>query len=108
MTIYTYLRPLTRRLALSAAVLLIAGPAALADPPGYYFQDMDQPAPATASSPIATDVQIAEVKQKADQALATAQQALRETRQTEESLLKAEHMGSEQPGQKMMTNKACN
>src|SRR5712692_2744972 len=42
-----------RRTALSAAMLLIAAPAALADPPGYLFRDFADPAPATASAPIA-------------------------------------------------------
>ena len=44
---------LLRRTALSAAMLLIAAPAALADPPGYLFRDFDDAAPATVSAPIA-------------------------------------------------------
>ena len=34
-----------RRAALSAAMLLIAAPAALADPPGYLFKDVEPDAP---------------------------------------------------------------
>jgi len=44
---------LLRRTALSAAMLLIAAPAALADPPGYLFRDFADPATATASAPVA-------------------------------------------------------
>jgi hypothetical protein len=49
---YGQARQLLRRTALSAAMLLIATPAALADPPGYLFQDFDGTAPATVSAPI--------------------------------------------------------
>ncbi|HEX9490733.1 MAG TPA: hypothetical protein VF930_10635 [Stellaceae bacterium] len=69
-----------------------AAPIALADVPGYEFQDFDQQssaihsgitaraatdAPNDASVP-QSDAQIAAANRKADQALATAQQALRE------------------------------
>ncbi|HEX9489909.1 MAG TPA: hypothetical protein VF930_06460 [Stellaceae bacterium] len=43
---------LLRRTALSAAMLLIAAPAALADTPGYLFRDFDDTAPATVSAPV--------------------------------------------------------
>jgi hypothetical protein len=52
MTTYNQARQLLRRTALSAAMLLVAAPAALADPPGYLFQDFDGTAPATVSAPI--------------------------------------------------------
>jgi hypothetical protein len=66
-----------------------AAPIALADVPGYLFQDFDQHSSANASGGTAdtssgsaasttTDAQIAAANRKADQALATAQQALRE------------------------------
>lgn len=60
-----------------------AAPIALADPPGYYFQDLP-PSSANASSnasSIATDAQIAAANRKADQALMTAQEALCEAQQ---------------------------
>lgn len=41
-----------RRAALSAAMLLIAAPAALADPPGYLFRDFADTAQATVSAPM--------------------------------------------------------
>ncbi len=44
---------LLRRTAFSAAMLLIAAPAALADPPGYLFRDFADTAPPTVSAPIA-------------------------------------------------------
>ena len=42
---------LLRRAALSAAMLLIAAPAAFADPPGYLFKDIEPGAPAVVSAP---------------------------------------------------------
>ena len=77
-------RKVLRRVVLSAALLLVAAPVALADPPGYYFQDFNQPFPATASNSTArtaTNAQIAAVSRKADQALVTARLALREAQQ---------------------------
>jgi hypothetical protein len=75
-------RKVLRRVVLSAALLLVAAPVALADPPGYCFQDFNQPFPATASNSTArtaTNAQI--VDRKADQALRTARLALREAQQ---------------------------
>jgi hypothetical protein len=75
---------LLRRAAFSAALLLLAAPAALADPPGYILQGFDDPAPANISDSTArsaTDAQIAAVNRKADQALETARLALREAQQ---------------------------
>jgi hypothetical protein len=68
---------------LSAALLLVAAPVALADAPGYYFQDLNQPSPANVSnSPrTATSAQIAAVNRKADQALETARRASRAAQQ---------------------------
>lgn len=43
---------LLRRAALSAAILLTAAPAALADPPGYLFQDFERTPPAVVSAPL--------------------------------------------------------
>jgi hypothetical protein len=70
-----------------------AAPIALADVPGYLFQDFDQHSSANASGGTAntssgsaasttTDAPIAAANRKADQALATAQQALREAQAT--------------------------
>jgi hypothetical protein len=65
-----------------------AMPIALADPPGYYFKD--DPLPSAAASVSATgtaiEAQIAAVNRKADQALATAEQALREAHQASSSV----------------------
>jgi hypothetical protein len=62
-----------------------AAPIALADVPGYEFQDFDQPSAnasgSAASTSTATDAQIEAANRRADQALATAQQALREAQQ---------------------------
>jgi hypothetical protein len=66
--------------ALGLLLASAAAPIALADPPGYYFKDFPQfsaNASGRAAS-TATDAQIAAANRKADQALATAQQALRE------------------------------
>ena len=47
-----HVRQSLRRAALSAAMLLIAAtPAALADPPGYLFKDIEPGAPAVVSAP---------------------------------------------------------
>jgi GGDEF domain-containing protein len=70
---------------LGLLALCAAAPLALADAPGSYFQDGDQRPAVTASVGIdrtQTDGQIEAVSRKADQALATAQQALREAEQT--------------------------
>jgi hypothetical protein len=56
-------------------------PVALADPPGYYFQDLPPSSAIASGSPASTDAQIAAANRKADQALSTAQQALREAQQ---------------------------
>jgi hypothetical protein len=45
-------RQLLRRAALSAAMILMAAPGALADPPGYLFQDFNQTAPAAVSAAV--------------------------------------------------------
>jgi hypothetical protein len=77
-------RQALRRAVLSAALLLVAAPVALADPPGYYFQDFNQPSPPAVSNrtaQTATNAQIAAVSRKADQALATARLALQEAQQ---------------------------
>ena len=52
MTTNNHARQLLRRAALSAAMLLVAAPAALADPPGYLFEDFEQVAVAVASAPV--------------------------------------------------------
>ena len=65
--------------------LCAAAPIALADPPGYYFQDWNQRPTAMPSVGIdraQSDAQIEAVNRKAEQALATAQQALRKAEQT--------------------------
>lgn len=69
---------------LGLLALSAAAPNALADPPGSYFQDWNQGPSANASVSIfspSTDAQIEAVNRKADQALATAQQALIEAQQ---------------------------
>ena len=65
---------------LGLLLALAAAPIALADPPGYYFQDSDPHSSVNASgiaASTANDAQIAAANRKANQALATAQQALR-------------------------------
>ena len=65
--------------------VIAAAPIALADPPGYYFQDWDQRPPVNASDRIARaapEPQIEAANRKADQALTIAQQALREAQQS--------------------------
>ena len=66
-------------------VVSAAAPIALADVPGYLFQNVDQRSSANASDSTArtaTDAQIEAANRKADQALATAQRALWEAQQT--------------------------
>lgn len=58
-----------------------AAPIALADPPGYYFQDLPLSSAIASGSAASTDAQIAAANRKADQALTTAKQALREVQQ---------------------------
>jgi hypothetical protein len=68
---------------LGLLLALAAAAMALADPPGYYFQDLP-PSSANASgsaAQTATDAQIAAANRKADRALTTATQALREVQQ---------------------------
>jgi hypothetical protein len=52
MIIHNRTRHVLHRAALSAALLLAAAPAALADPPGYLFQDFEQTIPSVASVPL--------------------------------------------------------
>ena len=69
---------------LGLLVVSAAAPIALADTPGYLFQDFDQHSSPNASSiaaQTATDAQIEAANQKADQALAAAQQALMQAQQ---------------------------
>jgi hypothetical protein len=78
-------RQVLRRTSLAAALILTAAPVALADPPGYYFQDFGLSSPAKtseSSASTASDVQLASINRKADQALATAREALRQVQQT--------------------------
>jgi hypothetical protein len=78
-------RQVARRTAAAAALLLMGASAALADPPGYLFQDFDQPSRAEvaeSAAQSASDPQIAAVNQKAEHALAAAREALREIQQT--------------------------
>ncbi len=61
-----------------------AAPIALADTPGYLFRDFDQHSSANASgsaASTATEAQVVAANRKADQALATARQAIREAQQ---------------------------
>ena len=73
-----------------------AVPIALADPPGYYFQDWQHPSANASGSAAstATEAQIAAANRKADQALATAQQALREAQQASTSRESAPTVGT--------------
>jgi hypothetical protein len=83
-------RQVLRRTSLAAALILMAAPVALADPPGYYFQDFGLSSAAKnseSSASTASDVQLASVNRKADQALATAREALRQVRQTAPQLV---------------------
>ncbi len=51
MTVHNQTRHMLRGAALSVLLLLAAAPAALADPPGYLFQDFAQSMPRVASVP---------------------------------------------------------
>jgi hypothetical protein len=51
MTAKIHSRQVLRRAALATAAVLLAAPAALADPPGYLFQDFAPCAPVVASTP---------------------------------------------------------
>ena len=73
---------LTTAAALGLLLASVAAPIALADVPGYEFQDFDSSTSASGSAArTATDAQIAAANRKADQALATARRAERETQQ---------------------------
>jgi hypothetical protein len=61
-----------------------AAPIALADPPGYYFQDSGRQSWANNSGSTA---QIEAANRKADQALATALQAIREAQEAKQQQL---------------------
>lgn len=67
-----------------------AAPIALADPPGYYFRDWQRPS-ANLSAGIARpapDAEIEALNRKADQALATAQQALMAAQQSSQTRMR--------------------
>jgi len=51
MIVHNRARYVLRRAALSALLLLVAAPAAVADPPGYLFQGFEQSMPSVASVP---------------------------------------------------------
>ena len=74
-TTVPYAQRTLRRAALSAALLLAAAPAALADPPGYDFMDFNQPPAVTASAP--TPMQQAAPMQEAKCAAPAAPSATR-------------------------------
>jgi hypothetical protein len=72
---------LTAAAGLGLLLASVAAPIALADVPGYYFQNLNQPSSATDSriaAGAATAAQIGVANRKADQALAIALQAIRE------------------------------
>jgi hypothetical protein len=48
MIVHNRTRHVLHRAALSAVLLLVAAPVALADPPGYLFQDFEQSMPSAA------------------------------------------------------------
>ncbi|HEX9586564.1 MAG TPA: hypothetical protein VGA15_02300 [Bradyrhizobium sp.] len=78
---------LTTAATLGLLLASVAAPIALADVPGYEFQDFDQNLSVTDSggaARAATDAQIAAANRKADQALATAQEAIREAQQAKQ------------------------
>jgi hypothetical protein len=78
---------LTTAAGLGLVVASLAAPIALADAPGYEFQDFDQQSSASGSgspAPTATDARIAAAYWKADQALATAREALRDAQQAKQ------------------------
>ena len=97
---HTFLRK-TFAAGLGLLLASAAVPIALADVPGYEFQDFDQQSSATHSAITARaatdapnaasvpqpDAQIAAANRKADQALATAQQALREAQQANQQAM---------------------
>ena len=76
---------LTRAAGLGLLLASLAAPIALADVPGYEFQDLDQQSSAIHSGATAsaatTDAQIASANRKADEALAIARQAIRDATQ---------------------------
>jgi hypothetical protein len=51
MIVHNRARYVLRRAALSAVLLLAAAPVAVADPPGYLFQDFEQSMPSVAAVP---------------------------------------------------------
>ena len=51
MIVHNRTRHVLHRAALSAVLLLVAAPVALADPPGYLFQDFEQSMPSVAFVP---------------------------------------------------------
>jgi len=72
---------LTTAAGLGLLLASLAAPIALAETPGYLFQDFNQQSSANDSGSAAraaTDAKISAANRKADQALATAQQAIRE------------------------------
>ena len=78
---------LTAAAGLGLLLASAAAPIALADVPGYEFHDFDQHLSANAfdsAARAATEAQIAAANRKADQALATARQALRDAQQTKQ------------------------
>jgi hypothetical protein len=72
---------LTTAAGLGLLLASLAAPIALADTPGYLFRDFAQQSSATDSGSATSDAQIAAANRKADQALATAQEAILEAQQ---------------------------
>jgi hypothetical protein len=66
--------------ALVMAIVTAAAPMAVADPPGYLFQDFDRKPPANSAGPAVRAAPNA-ANQNADNALAIARQALQEAQQ---------------------------
>ncbi len=86
---------LTTGAGLGLLLASLAAPTALADVPGYLFQDFDQHSPASDSGGAArapTDARIEAANRKADQALATARQAIREAQQAKQQQAKQQPM----------------
>lgn len=82
---------LTTAAGLGLLLASLAAPIALADTPGYLFRDFGHQSPAADSGSAdraATDAQIAAANRKADQALATAQEAIQEAQQAEQQQAK--------------------
>jgi hypothetical protein len=80
---------LTTTAALGLLLASVAAPIALADVPGYEFQDLDQQSSAVHSgitARAATDAQIAAANRNADEALALARQALRDAQQAQQPM----------------------